>query len=78
MASLFAPGGGPHDQPQIGVESTLGLLDRRRLLQEVFPLLLLLFPGEVLAALVRDIAQLVKQAALVEHAGAIDQGQGSA
>ena len=36
----------------------------------------LLFPFEFTACLVRHIAQLVKEAALVEHRRAVDEGEG--
>ena len=76
MASSLTPRG--DKLPLSGSRSlcAFGIIDRTGLLQKLLALVLLVFSFEVLATFVLDIVQLVKNAALLDHGGSIDPGDG--
>lgn len=69
----FLPRHRPEVQSFFGLGSTCGLIDRFGLFPEALPLFALVLALEFTASFVSDIAQLMKDTALISHAGAIYQ-----
>jgi hypothetical protein len=76
MAGSHLPLLGKESQTLSCFLGTRGLVDGTGLLHELLPRLLVRLAFEFFPALVRHIAQLMKNAALLEHCGAIDPGDG--
>ena len=76
MAGLCPPLLGKGRQTLLRFLGTLGLINGTGLLHQLLPRFLVRLPFELLPALVRHIAQFVKNAALLKHRGSIDPGDG--
>ena len=76
FGGLRSPLLGKGGQTSSGFPGTLDLVESTSLLQQLLPRFLVRLAFEFLAALVRYIAQLMKNAALLDHCGSIDPGDG--